>query len=144
LAFRPTGPGMGGGHRRGTDWLVYWFIVESFSLFLLGWAGTGGLGTGEGLSVRPFVHRGLETQITFKTIPPNSKAQKLFKTSITHFYFFTYWVSSPKSRPIQVPSPNAQASNYLLGCLWSKSRTVKKNLAWAGRRPGVWNHGSKY
>jgi len=35
--------------------------------------------------------------------------QKLFKTSITHFYFFTYRVSSSESRPIQVPSPNAQA-----------------------------------
>jgi hypothetical protein len=42
---------------------------------------------------------------------------------------------SPESRPIQVPSPNAQAS---------KTRTIKKNLARAGRRPGVWNRGSKY
>jgi hypothetical protein len=34
-----------------------------------------------------------------------------------------------------VPSPNAQAS---------KTRTIKKNLARAQRRPGVWNRGSKY
>jgi hypothetical protein len=74
------------------------------------------------------------TAKVWKSVPPNSRAQKLFRTSITHFYFFTYWV----------PSPNAQASNYLLGCLRSKSWTVKKNLAWAGRRLGVWNRGSKY
>jgi hypothetical protein len=35
--------------------------------------------------------------------------QKLFRTSITHFYFFTYRVPSPESWPIQVPSPNGQA-----------------------------------
>jgi hypothetical protein len=63
-----------------------------------------------------------------------SRAQKLFRTSITNFYFFTYWVLSPESRPIQVPSPNTQASNYLLGCLRSKSRTIKKT--WRGPWPG--------
>jgi hypothetical protein len=89
------------------------------------------------LSVCASVCQGLETQIIFKTVPPNSRAQKLFKTSITHFYFFTYRVPSPESQPIQVPSPNTQASNYLLGCLWSKSRMVKKNLAWAGRRLAI-------
>jgi len=74
------------------------------------------------------VCRGLETQITFKIVPPNSRA---------HFYFFTYRVPNPESQQIQVPSPNTQASNYLLGCLRSKSRTVKKNLARAGRRPTI-------
>jgi hypothetical protein len=47
----------------------------------------GGLGTGEGLSVHLSVCRGPETQITFKIVPPNLRAQKLFKISITHFYF---------------------------------------------------------
>jgi len=74
--------------------------------------------------------RGPETQITFKTVPLNSRTQKLFKTSITHVYFFTCRVSSPESQPIQVPSPNTQVSNYLLRCLRSKSRTVKKT--WRG------------
>jgi hypothetical protein len=39
-----------------------------------------------------------------------------------NYYFFTYWVPSPESRPIQVPSPNAQVS---------KTRTIKKT--WPGR-----------
>jgi len=107
------------------------------------------------LSVCLSIYRGLKTQITFKIVPLNSRAQKLFRTSITHFYFFTYRV--PKAQKLfrtsithfyfftyRVPSPNAQASNYLLGCLRSKSRTVKKNLARARRCPGVWNCGSKY
>jgi len=71
-----------------------------------------------------------------------SRAQKLFRTSITNFYFFTYRVLSPESRPIQVPSPNTQASNYLLGCLRSKSRTVKKT--WRGPWPGEVPHGLLY
>jgi hypothetical protein len=50
-------------------------------------------------------------------------------------------VPSPESQPIQVPSPNTQASNYLLGCLRSKSRTVKKKLG-AGR--AVPSHRSRY
>jgi hypothetical protein len=38
------------------------------------------------LSVRQSVNRGPETQITFnKTIPPNSRAQKLLKTSSSYF-----------------------------------------------------------
>jgi len=81
------------------------------------------------------VCRGPKTQVTFKTIPLVPRAQKLFRTSITHFYFFTHRAPSLESRPIQVPSPNAQAS---------KTRTIKKNLAQAGRRPGVWNRRSKY
>jgi hypothetical protein len=36
------------------------------------------------------VCRGPKTQVTFKTVPPIPRAQKLFKSSITHFYFFTY------------------------------------------------------
>jgi len=47
----------------------------------------GGLGMGEGLSVHLSLCRGPETQITFKIVPPNLRAQKLFKISITHFYF---------------------------------------------------------
>jgi len=43
-----------------------------------------------------FVCRGPETHITFKTVPPNSRAQKLFRTSIAHFYFFTYQVPNPE------------------------------------------------
>ncbi len=38
------------------------------------------------------------TAKVWKSVPLNSRAQKLFRTSITHFYFFTYWVSSPKSQ----------------------------------------------
>jgi hypothetical protein len=77
----------------------------------------------------------LKPRSLLKLSPPVPRAQKLFRTSITHFYFFTYWVPNPESQPIQVPSPNAQAS---------KTRMIKKNLARAGRRPGVWNRGSKY
>jgi hypothetical protein len=58
-----------------------------------------------------------KTQVTFKTVPLVPRAQKLFRISITHFYFFTYRVLSPESRPIQVSSPNTQAS---------KTRTIKK------------------
>jgi hypothetical protein len=40
------------------------------------------------LLVCPFVCWGLETQITFnKIVPPNSRAQKLFKTSSSYFLF---------------------------------------------------------
>jgi hypothetical protein len=78
------------------------------------------------MSVCASVCRGPETHITFKTVPPNSRVQKLFRTSITHFYFFTYQVPSPESRLIQVPSPNTQASNYLLGCLRSEPNGKKK------------------
>ncbi len=41
------------------------------------------------LSVCPSVCRGPETQITFnKIVPPNSRAQKLFRTSSSYFYFY--------------------------------------------------------
>jgi len=50
------------------------------------------------VSVCLSVYRGPETQITLKTIPSNSRTQKLFRTSITHFYFFTYRIPSPESR----------------------------------------------
>jgi hypothetical protein len=90
---------------------------------------------GTGRPGRRIVYRGPKTQVTFKIVPLVPRAQKLFRTSITHFYFFTYRVPSLESRPIQVPSCNAQAS---------KTRMIKKNLAWVGRRPGVWNRGSKY
>ncbi len=48
------------------------------------------------LSICASVCRGPEIHITFKIVPPNSRAQKLFRTSITHFYFFTYRVPSPE------------------------------------------------
>ncbi len=69
------------------------------------------------LSVQDLKPKSKKKPIPFKSVPPNSRAQKLFRTSITNFYFFTYRVPSLESRPIQVPSPNARASNYLLGCL---------------------------
>jgi len=105
------------------------------------------------------------TFISLLTESQVPRAQKLFRTSITHFYFFTYRVSSPEgpktiqdlnhtllllylpspeSWVLTNPGPNAQASNYLLRCLRSKSRMVKKSLVQAGRRPGVWNRRSKY
>jgi len=68
-------------------WLTGWFIAEFFSLFMLGWASTGGwVGHGR-RAVCVSVCRSLETQITFKIVPPNSRAQKLFRTLITLFYF---------------------------------------------------------
>jgi hypothetical protein len=85
------------------------------------------------------VCRGPETKITFKIVPPNSRAQKLFKTSITHFYFFTYRVPTN-------PGPKSQHPGFklLTGVPTVKEPNSKKNLAQAGRRLGVWNRGNKY
>jgi hypothetical protein len=65
--------------------------------------------------------------------------QKLFRTSITHFYFF-----HTESRVLSLDQSRSQVPTARLGCLRAKSRMVKKNLARAGRRLGVWNRGSKY
>jgi hypothetical protein len=42
------------------------------------------------------------------------RAQKLFKTSITHFYFFTYQVPSPESGVSINPSPKSQHLGFKL------------------------------
>jgi hypothetical protein len=60
---------------------------------------------------RPGQHtvcRGPKTQVTFKIVPPVPRVQKLFRTSIAHFYFFTYRVPSPDQSRSQVPTPRLQ------------------------------------
>jgi len=66
--------------------------------------------SGTGQSGRCTVCRGPKTQVTFKTIPPVPRAQKLFRTSIAHFYFFTYQVLNPDQSRSQVPTPRLQRS----------------------------------
>jgi hypothetical protein len=101
------------GHGRRADWLAGWFTIKSFSLFLLGWPARAGWERERGwLADCLYVCRGPETQITFKTVSPNSRAQKLFRTSITHFYFFTYRVLSPDQSRSQVPTPRLQITYW--------------------------------
>jgi hypothetical protein len=69
-----------------------------------------------------FVYQGPETHITFKTITPNSRAQKLFRTSITHFYFFTYRVPSPES---QGPKNYSRPQSHTFTSLFTESRVSK-------------------
>jgi hypothetical protein len=70
--------------------------------------------------------------VRFEKVSPRTRGPKNYSGPQSHTFtslLIQFRVPSPNSRPIQVPSPNAQASNYLLGCLRSKSQTIKKNLA---------------
>jgi len=77
----------GGGHGKGSDWLTIWFTTESFSLFLLGWANTGGLGTGEGLSVHLSVEV-LKPRSLLK-LSPQTRGPKNYSRPQSHT--FTSW-----------------------------------------------------
>jgi hypothetical protein len=91
------------------------------------------------LYVYASVCRGPETQITFKTFPPNSRSQNLFKTSITHFYFFTYRVPSPESWVSTNPSPKSQHLGFKL---LTGVPTVKESNG--KKKPGVGRVAPRY
>jgi len=98
------------------------------------------------LSVCASVCEVLKPRSLFK-LSPWTRGPKNYSRPQSHTFtslLTESWVLNLESRPMQVPSPNTHASNYLLGCLRSKSRTVKKNLAQARRRLGVWNRENKY
>jgi hypothetical protein len=76
------------------------------------------------LAVQVLKPRSQKKLIPFKSVPSDSRAQKLFKTSITHFYFFTYRVLSLDQSRSQVPTPRLQIT-YCVPTI-KKSNSKKK------------------